>query len=251
MSQFHLSPSYKHTFDEMRLKLGMLFLVVSPLIESAVAMEELKTFLQMCFPELECDLSTANSYKDIMVVVRKKCTIINIACLEAIVKHYKIENAETEIASYKSEVNTFCVAVKLDVCENEDFIPDPPSLLKCEAIVFVLEWETDKHTLCEINDLLWKAFGSMAKRVLVKEVKKGNSIIVTCFASCFIVDVLLSEVKKNLDVLKEMGLIKVTIGCHIIMSEGKLKLTVHACTIVTVNICHHSVDKVTTVSLCV
>ena len=72
--------------------------------------------------------------------------------------------------------------------------------------------------LREINDLLWKAFGSMAKRILVKEVKRGNSIIVTCYASCFIVYVFLIEIKINLGKLKEMRLIKVAIDYHPILN---------------------------------
>ena len=190
--------------------------MVSPLIESAVTLKDLKKYLRFCFPELKPQLSIAESFDDVMDVVREKCTIINVVCLEAIVKQYKIEHAETQITSYKSEVDMFCEDVKLSVCENEDFMPDSSSLLKCETIEFVLEWEMDEHTLCEINDLLWKAFGSMAKRVLVKEVKKGNSIIVTCYASCYVVDVLVIEVKMKLDILKEMGLIKVTIGYYAI-----------------------------------
>ena len=196
--------------------MGELFLVVSPLIESAVTLKDLKRYLRLCFPELKPQLSLAESFDDVMDVVREKCTIINITCLEAIVKHYKIENAETQITSYKLEVDTFCEFVKLSVCENEDFMPDSSSLLKCETIEFILEWNMDEHTLREINDLLWKAFGSMAKRVLVKEVKKGNSIIVTCYASCCVVDVLVIEVKTRLDILKEMGLIKVTVGYYTI-----------------------------------
>ena len=196
--------------------MGELFLVVSPLIESAVTLKDLKRYLRLCFPELKPQLFLAESFDDVMDVVREKCTIINVACLEAIVKHYKIENAETQIRSYKLEVDTFCEFVKLSVCENEDFMPDSSSLLKCETIEFVLEWKMDEHTLREINDLLWKAFGSMAKRVLVKEVKKGNSIIVTCYASCYVVDVLVIEVKMKLDILKEMGLIKVSVGYYTI-----------------------------------
>ena len=196
--------------------MGELFLVVSPLIESAVTLKDLKRYLRLCFPELKPQLSLAESFDDVMDIVREKCTIINVACLEAIVKQYKIKSAETQIISYKLEVDMFCEAVKLSVCENEDFMPDSSSLLKCETIEFILEWEMDERTLCEINNLLWKAFGSLAKRVLVKEVKKGNSIIVTCYASCYVVDVLVIEVKMKLDILKEMGLIKVTVGYYTI-----------------------------------
>ena len=200
----------------MRAKLGELFVAVSPFIKSALTLEELKRYLRLCFPELKPQLSIAKSFDDVMDVVREKCTIINVACLEVIIEHYKIENAKTHITSYKLKVDTFCEDVKLSVCENEDFMPNSSSQPKHEIIEFVLEWKIDEHTLSEINGLLCKAFGSMAKRVLVKEVKKGNSIIVRCYASCFIVDVLVIKVKTNLDILKEMGLIKVTIGYHTI-----------------------------------
>ena len=133
----------------------------------------------MCFPELKPQLSTAESFDDVMNVVRERCTIINVAC--------KFENAKLKLhpTSWK-----LIFSVNFSVCENEDFMRDSSSLLKCETIEFVLEWKINEHTLCEINNLLWKVFGSMDKRVLVKEVKKESSIIVTCF----VVDVLRIEV---------------------------------------------------------
>ena len=151
-----------------------------------------------------------------MDIVREKCTIINVVHLEGIVDHYNIEEARDHIATYKSEVDELCKEIKLRVCENEDFMTGSSSLLKCETIEFVLEWRIDEHTLEEIRTLLWKAFGNMAKRILVSKTKEGNSVIVTCYAPRYMMDVLLKEVEKNLNQLKEMGMIKLSIGYYVI-----------------------------------
>ena len=194
--------------------MGKLFLTVTHLIESTVGFElkELKRSLRLSYPELIPQLSKAESVDDVMDIVRKKCTIINIACLEAIINHCNIESAEQHVTAYKSEVETFCEKVKLSVCKNENFITSSSSLLKCETIEFTLEWNIDEHTLSEIKELLWKAFGKIAKRVLVKVVNEINSIIVTCYAPRHIMDILLMEAEKNLDVLRGIGLMKLTIG---------------------------------------
>ena len=217
----HLSPTYKYDFDQMRAKLGDLILTVLPLIKSAVAskLKELKTYLRMSFQELKPLLATAKSFDGVMDIVREKCTIINIACLEAIINRYKIEEAKSHITAYKVEVDQFCEEVKLRLCENEDFMTDPSSLLKCQTIEFLLEWNIDEHTLSEIQGLLWKAFGSMAKRVLVRKAEESKSITVTCYAPRNIMDILLMEAENNLDILIKMGLIKLSIGYHIVYDD--------------------------------
>ena len=128
--QVHLSRICEYQFDEIRAKFGMLFLTVLPLIESAVAykLKELKTFLRMSFPELKPQLAIAESFDDVMDVVREKCTSINISCLEAIVNHYKIEEAKAHIQTYKAEVNQFCQDLKISICENNDFMTNPSAL---------------------------------------------------------------------------------------------------------------------------
>ena len=197
---------------------------IGPLIESAVTLskfEELKTFLRVSFPELKPQLSTAESFDDIMDIVRGKCTPISIACLESLINRYKIEEAKAHIEDYRSEVEKFCKEIKLSICEHEDFITGQSSLLKCETIEFVVEWKTDEHTLEEIKDLLWKAFGDMAKRILVKKLRESNSIIVTCYAPRYMMDVLRKVAEKNLALLKQMGVIKLTIGYNVIWDATK------------------------------
>ena len=84
--------------------------------------------------------------------------------------------------------------------------------LICETIEFVVEWNINERTLSHIKGLLSKAFKDMAKSVQVRAIKEGNSIIVTCYAPRNIIDILLITAEENLDTLKEMGMIKLTLG---------------------------------------
>ena len=182
-------------------------------------LEKLKKYLGRCFRELKPQLSLAESFDDVMEVVKEKCTVVNIGYLETIINHYNVEEAKVHITTYKSEVDKLCEEIKLSVYQKENFMTGPSSLLKCETIKFVLEWETDKHTFNEIRELLWKAFGKMDKRVLVKHIDEGNSIIVTCYAPENAINILLMEAQKNLHILIKMGVIKLTIAFHTVWDE--------------------------------
>ena len=223
LKEIHLSPIYQCKFDKMRMDFGNLFDDVAPLIEEGTpSLSQFKDYLQRCFPNLKPRLSIAESFKIVIEIVQEKCTMINIACLEGIVERYHIETAERHITTYKEKVDAFCREIKLSVCESANLIIGPSFFLKCEKIEFVLEWHTDdEHTLNEIRGLLWKAFGDMANKVLVEEAKKGNSIIVTCNAPQHIMDTLLMKGEKNLEQLKEEGVIKLTIGYDIILDAHR------------------------------
>ena len=195
----------------MRAKLGILFSTVIPLIQVAIMLKELKGFLGMCFRELKPQLSITESFDGVMELVKGKCTIINICCLETIINKYNIKEAKAHITTYKSEVDEFCKNVRLSVSMTSSSF-----LLKCETIQFVLEWEPDEYTLQDIRDLLWKAFENVASRVLVKVVKKGNSIVVICHAPQSIMDILLMKAEFNLKELQKIGLIKLTLGYYIV-----------------------------------
>ena len=205
----------------MRMKFGKLFYTVAPLIAKGIpSLEDLKTYLRMCFRELRPLLAIAQSFNDVMEIVQDKCTIINICCLEEIVDQYDITEAKVHITNYNTAVDEFCKKIKVDVCCNQSFMIFSSSHhLTCETIVFVLEWKTDEHTLFDIRGLLSKAFKDMAKSVQVRAIKEGNSIIVTCYAPQSLIDLLLITAEENLVTLKEMGLIKLTLGYHTIYDK--------------------------------
>ena len=216
-----LNTEYQYKFDQMEVTYGTLIMTLSPLIEVAIpSLKNLKMYLHRCFRDLRPQLDIAESFDDVMDIVQDKCTFINVCCLEAIVKHYKITDAERYITIFKTEVDQFCKQVKTDICLTESFIIAPCGL-KCETIEFVLQWKTDEHTLSDIRNLLVKAFEDMATTVLVKEINEGNSIILTCYAPRYMIDILLMVAKENLDLLKESGVVKLTFGYVTICDERK------------------------------
>ena len=204
----------------MKVAFGNLIETVVPLIAKVIpSLKELKTYLRRCFRELKPQLSSAESFDDVMELVEDKCTIINICCLEAIVDHYNITEAKRHITEFKTTVDKFCEKVKTDICINQNFKVTSSHHLTCETIEFILEWKTDEYTLSHIKDLLSKAFKDMVKSVQVRAIKEGNSIIVTCYAPQHMMDILLIRAEESLDVLKEMGIIQLTIGYHIFFDK--------------------------------
>ena len=204
----------------MKVAFGNLIEKIAPLIAKGVSsLKELKTYLRRCFRELKPQLSSAESFDDVMELVKDKCTIINICCLEAIVDHYNITEAKRHITEFKTAVDKFCEKVKTDLCISQNFKVTSSHHLTCETIEFVLEWKTDEHTLSHIKDLLSKAFKDMAKSVQVRAIREGNSVIVNCYAPHYIMGILLITAEENLDILKEMGLLKLTLGYHIIYDK--------------------------------
>ena len=205
----------------MEVTFGNLMIKMSPLIKAGIpSLEDLKIYLRTCFRDLRPQLATAESINDVMDLVQDKCTIINVCCLEAIVDHYNITAAKQHIEEFKTAVDTFCEKIKTDICLKQNFkISSFSHHLTCETIEFVLEWETDKYTLRDIKHLLSKAFGDMAKSVQVRAVNDGNSIIVTCYAPLSLMDFLLTTAERNLNLLKENGVIKLTFGYHTIYDK--------------------------------
>ena len=193
---------------------------ITPLItESIPSIKELKSFLQRYYTELKPQLSLAESFNDVIAAVQSKCTIINVTCFEAIVEHYNIEKAKCHITAYKSILDKFCEEFKLSEFKHEQLLAGLPSLLKCETVAFVLEWRDNDYSLDMIRVLLQKAFQNMATRVQIRAIKVDNMIFVTCYAPRHIIDVLLMEGRKNLDVLREMGVIKLTISYYTLWDE--------------------------------
>ena len=222
MRQVHssLKSVYPECFNQIETNFRSLIHTIAPLIAKGIpSLKDLQKHLGRCFRELKPQLSIAESFDVVMELIEEKCTIINIACLESIVDRFNITKAKQCISEYKKEVDIFCHEVRLNVCEKLSFLKSSSSILKCDTTEFVLKWKPDKSTLCDIKNLLTKGFKDMANEVLVNEVRvitDDDSIIVTCYASRHIMDVLIMEAKTNLDVLIKMGLMKLTSGHHTI-----------------------------------
>ena len=222
-SKIILQQTYQHDFDQMRIAFGNLIDIVEPLIEEGIpSLDKLKKYLRRCFPELTPQLTTVESFDDVMDLVRDKCTIINISCLEAIVDRYDITKARKHIAEFNMKVDTFCENMRADICCNQSFkVSSSSDHLICETIEFVLDWDADKYTLKDIKLLLLKAFKGFVKFVQVTAVSKGHSILVTCYVPQYMMGSLLLMAEENLNLLKHEGLIRLTFGYYTIFDKRK------------------------------
>ena len=140
----------------MRTKFGCTFLRVQDVIEKhQPSIECLKRFLKFTHSELTSQLSATSTIDDILSVLQKKCSLIDIKLLEAIVKEFELKAAEKHIDTYKEDVAKFCQTMSVHLCLNETFqVSVPHTPLQCETATFVLDWNPDEHMLDDVKNLL-------------------------------------------------------------------------------------------------
>lgn len=210
----------------MRVEFGSFLDKIIPfLTKNLQSCEELKSFLERCYPELKPELADTKSISTILKVVEEKCTIINIVMLEAIVSHFKITKAQETIRSYNEIIESFCYEIKLRFMLNKQLTSY--TLLTCEKVEFVLDWNPDEYMLNDIRRLLEKAFNELSRRVIVRSVHRGNSIIVICYAPQYLMDSLLLTVQANLTVLiNEMQLMLLNVGHYNVYDRKVNKMSI-------------------------
>ena len=150
-----------------------------------------------------------------MEIIEEKCSIINVSILETIVNHYSINEATDYILAYKTHLEEFC---EINIC-NVQLKKLSSSLLTCNTIKFIVNWEVTKCTLSAIKGLLWKAFQDFDKKVEVVALNEVNSIAIICYAPHHLMDSLLLTAQDNLETLIELGLIQLTIGYYTVYDK--------------------------------
>ena len=185
-------------------------------------LDNLKQFLFDDYSHLIPQLAHANSIDDVLDVVRDHCTLINISCLESVVKRFEIKEAEKYIQSYKEIVQSFSRQTTASFCLNTRFkVTTTPSLLRCETIVFILDWDPRDCTLADIKDVLLE---SLESDVEIQYINKGHSIIVTCFFPLGLATTLIAKAQETLDFVKKRGLLMLTISDCIIYDKRRTEM---------------------------
>ncbi|XP_003390803.2 PREDICTED: uncharacterized protein LOC100632849 [Amphimedon queenslandica] len=214
--ELFFNAAHQSMFDEIRGSFGILIDEIIPLVSQSIpSAAKMKSFLQLSFPELSAELSNADSIEGIMNVVVKKCRINNISKLKTIVKRFKITEAKPLISKYEKEVKTVCGSLKDYLSQNQ-----PEHFFICETIRFTLGWEPEENSLDDIRNLLEEAFKELNKRIIVRSIHRGNSIIIICYAPHHLLAALFLEAQDNLTVLiKDFHLIRLTIGHHTVYNK--------------------------------
>ena len=164
-------------FTEMRAIFGSTFFKVQAVIEKCdLSIECLREFVEYSYPDLALQLSASKSIKEVLCLVQKKCSLIDIKLLEKLVDEFEqLKEAEQHIKTYKEAIDKFCEKMSTRLCL-EQFTP-----LQCETATFVLDWNPDDHMLNDVKDLLAATFDKLSIiNVKIVVIKEGNSAIVEC-----------------------------------------------------------------------
>ena len=179
-------------------------------------MDALKCFFADSYPHLKSETAHSKSIDDVLDVVRDHCTLININCLEGVVKRFNIEQAEELIKTYKTFIQSFCKN-KIAFFLEETFKERKScSLLKCETAVFVLDWDPTNYTLQDIRDIIAE---SVEDNIQIRVIREGKSIIVTCFFPLSLTSSIIARAQETLESVKKKGLIQLTIGYYTIYDK--------------------------------
>ena len=88
-----------------------MFSNVHEIIINTVFLENLKTFLSDCYPNLELQLHAIKKINAVLTLVRKELvTLIKIITLKQIIKHFNIQKAYEHIKKFIDEV---CAKIKI------------------------------------------------------------------------------------------------------------------------------------------
>ncbi|XP_019857393.1 PREDICTED: uncharacterized protein LOC109585709 [Amphimedon queenslandica] len=205
-------PQYKsRDFDVLYAKFAEMFANVRKVIfKFRPPLKELKMFIEDFDSDLEAELSLIKNLQGVMRLIRNNCRLINIVILEAVVKHFKIDDAQKYIDDYKRDIDESCHNLSVDLCLNEPFDvvrASPP--LKCETATYVLGWEATEHKLKDVTEIVSK---SSDKFVKILDIKSIESITITCSFPHSLTGALIIKLSENLELLIKNGLMKLTVG---------------------------------------
>ena len=198
-------------FGSMKSEYAIMFSCVREAItKNSPPLDKLKEYLKDGYSHLKSQIAHSNSIDDVLDVVNNQCTLINISCLEGIVKRFNIKEAEIHIQTYKDAIQSFCKETKASLCLDKSFkVTNTSFHLQCETAIFVLNWDPKDCTLQDIEAILSE---SVEGNVQICVIREGQSIIVTCFFPLNLTALLITSAQETLESVKRRGLIQLTIG---------------------------------------
>ena len=229
---YHVSAQYRRDFIDLQAKFGDMFDELRKAVKLHVQVDDIKQYLCDRFDDLKTDVQDADTTNDVMEVVRNECTLAEYSYLEKIADRFGLEKAKKSIEHYRSKLDDFCKHTLEEHSYARSFRvdhPEPilPSSNKVE-VTFKVEWNAQKKSLRDIRDILRMAFGDLTDRVQIVVIK-GGSVVVVCWAPQYLMIELVELAKGKLDLLKEVGVVELTVG-HIEVITEKVKYLVSVST---------------------
>ena len=197
----------------MRIHLGSTFRAVDKAICSInppLDCKEIKKFICFIRSDLKVEIDTCVEVDEVLLVIREHCSLLDIKLLEAIVKEFNIEGAKKAVQDYKACLKIFSDKVKGKFCLEQKIALC--SSLKCETITVTVDKDVEQICFEDIDVLMKLAFETLSSNIRVHVIRRDNSFTITCSFPLTLSASLISMALKNLKVLKEKGIIKLTIG---------------------------------------
>uniref|UniRef100_A0A1X7UWC6 Death domain-containing protein n=1 Tax=Amphimedon queenslandica TaxID=400682 RepID=A0A1X7UWC6_AMPQE len=214
--------SKSREFSSIRASLGrMLYKVDKAILKKSPSIDDIKLLIKSYNLDLKPKLENCLDLSDVLDVVKGECSLTDISLLEAIVEKFEVTEAERYIEQYKTTLEEFCHSMSVELCLKEKFdaVNTSPSL-KCESATYVFDWRPDEKKLKDITDILSKTSGKFVK---IKYIDTGYSIVVTCSFFRSVMKRLIIKLSENLALLKESGLMKLTVGYRTIWIKDEIQ----------------------------
>ena len=186
------------------------------------SLEEMKHCLQSHYFHFKQHLANITTIAEFLNVVKEKCSLIDIRCLEVVIDQFCLKKVEECIEAYKCFVNDFCCRVTVDSCLNETFeVVVKSTLLKCETMKFFLSWKpSSNYRIRDATELLFVSFGELAKNVKLITLTEDISLIMTCTFPYSLRSSLIKKAHENLESVKRNGVINLTIADFSVFYEN-------------------------------
>ena len=193
----------------MRIHLGKTFRAVDKAICSLKDCKEIKKFIVYLRPDLKVKIDTCKEVDEVLNVIRENCSLLNIKLLEAVVDEF-IKDAKEAIVDYKEHLKKFSEELKVNFCLEEKIALC--SSLKCETVTVTVDKDVEQICFEDISILMKLAFETLSSSIYVHVIRRNNSFTIICSFPLTLSGSVISTALTNLKVLKERGIIKLTIG---------------------------------------
>ena len=186
------------------------------------SLEEMKHCLQSHYFHHKQHLANITTIDEFLNVVKEKCSLIDIRCLEVVIDKFCLKKTEQHIEAYKHFIKDFCSHVSIHSCLNETFeVVAMSTPLKCETLKFFLNWKpSNKYRIKDAIELLFVSFGEFAKNVKLITLTEDTSLIMTCTFPYSLSSSLIVKAHENLESMKTKGVISLTIADHVVFDEN-------------------------------
>uniref|UniRef100_A0A1X7TAR6 Uncharacterized protein n=1 Tax=Amphimedon queenslandica TaxID=400682 RepID=A0A1X7TAR6_AMPQE len=166
-------------FSLLRCKFGSAFFAANCAIQRKnINPDQMRMLLSDCFPHKpEFSNKHFETTNDILDAVKRNCNLIDINCLEVIVKQFNVSEAFDPLEAYKAEVEEFCKVLRDELNESLEVVRSPRPLSR-ETIVLVLDQIPLTCTVCDIKDIVQKALGVHIGDVRIMSVSDSHFIAI-------------------------------------------------------------------------